>query len=394
VDLAARSRLWAYPWDVADAGVDGFRRDVAVRAGVGGVSLAASYHAGYFLQPHNARARSYFPEDGTVYFHPDPGRWDRLAIRPQPAALLSEADPLGELLRERDDSGLRVTCWTVCLHNSRLGTRHPDATVEDAFGNRRPFALCPSHPDVRAYVTTLVADLTRERRPDAVELETPGFLGFVHGHHHEKDGVGLTPEDDVLLSFCFCACCLDRARMHGVDGDAARSVVRGWLEESFARAEPRARWPSIRETGPAVFADHPAVHQYAVWRSEPVTSLVADIRDAMHPDTRLDVIIGPAAWTQGMDVAELTDVCDGFVFCAYDRSVPQVGSVVESFVAEAKGRPVNVGLRVFMPEQGCREDFISRVGVAAAAGASGLNFYNYGLIPLARLDWINDALRG
>lgn len=391
--FAARSRLWAYPWDVLELGRERVRHDALVRAGVGGVSLAASYHAGYFLQPRSSTKRARFPEDGTIYFEPDPGVWDGMRIRPQPAALLREGDALGDLLRDRDRSGLRVTCWTVCLHNTRLGLLHPDVTMEDAFGQRRPFALCPSHPDVRAYAITLVADLTRRYRPDGVELETPGFMGFVHGHHHEKDGVGLTAEDDVLLSLCFCPACLARARAAGVDGESARAVVRNWLAESFTRAEPHARWESIRADGASVWADVSAVHDYVRWRNEPVTSLVADIRAAMHPDTRLDVIISDAGWTQGMDPTALGAVCDGLVLCAYDRTPAQVGATVQRMVAEAGRCQINAGLRVFMPEQSSRADFIARVAAAAANGAAGMNFYNYGLIPAARLDWIGEALR-
>ena len=40
-------------------------------------------------------------------------------------------------------------------------------------------------------------------------------MGFAHEYHHEKDGVGLTPEDDFLLSLCFCPACLARAAEAG-----------------------------------------------------------------------------------------------------------------------------------------------------------------------------------
>ncbi len=113
-------------------------------------------------------------------------------------------DVLGELVRRRDAGGLRVSCWTVCLHNTRLGLFHPDAVTRNAFGDPNYYNLCPSHPDARAYVRTLVADVTQRYRPDVVELESPSFMGFAHEFHHEKDGVGLPPEDDFLLSLCFC----------------------------------------------------------------------------------------------------------------------------------------------------------------------------------------------
>ena len=43
-------------------------------------------------------------------------------------------------------------------------------------------------------------------------------MGFAHEFHHEKDGVGLTAEDDFALSLCFCDSCIARAAKAGVDG--------------------------------------------------------------------------------------------------------------------------------------------------------------------------------
>ncbi|MER8576253.1 hypothetical protein NKH20_30495, partial [Mesorhizobium sp. M1374] len=83
----------------------------------------------------------------------------------------------------------RVSCWTVCLHNTRLGMLHPQAVTRNAFGDANYYNLCPSHPDARAYVRALVADISHSYRPDRIELESPSFMGFAHEYHHEKDGV-------------------------------------------------------------------------------------------------------------------------------------------------------------------------------------------------------------
>jgi len=50
-----RLSMWTYPWDVVDLGVDTVVRDVRDRARLNGVSLAAAYHAGRFLQPRSPR---------------------------------------------------------------------------------------------------------------------------------------------------------------------------------------------------------------------------------------------------------------------------------------------------------------------------------------------------
>jgi hypothetical protein len=107
----------------------------------------------------------------------------------------------------------------------------------DALGGwRRPRAA-------RAYACALVADVTGSYRPDVIELESPCFMGFAHEFHHAKDGVGLTAEDDFLLSLCFCPACLARAGRAGVDGERARATVRRWIVVTCEREFPAPRWP-------------------------------------------------------------------------------------------------------------------------------------------------------
>ena len=130
-----RNAIWTYPWDVQDLGYQGVERDIRERAGLSGISLATSYHAGRFLQPRSPR-KTCLPEDGTIYFHPTPGRWNDVAIRPKVADVVVNGDDvLKGLIERRDAGGLAVNCWTVCLHNMRLGLLHPDAVTVNAFGH-------------------------------------------------------------------------------------------------------------------------------------------------------------------------------------------------------------------------------------------------------------------
>ncbi|TIX38042.1 MAG: hypothetical protein E5V36_22555, partial [Mesorhizobium sp.] len=159
--------MWTYPWDVQDLGFEMVERDLVERAGLNMISLAASYHAGRFLQPRSPRRKAYFPEDGTIYFKPTAARWADLAIQPKVADVISQGgDVLGELVRRRDANGLGVSCWTVCLHNTRAGMLHPQVVTRNAFGDPNYYNLCPSHPDARAYVRALVADVTHTYKPD------------------------------------------------------------------------------------------------------------------------------------------------------------------------------------------------------------------------------------
>ncbi len=386
--------IWTYPWDLLDIGIGEVVAEIRDRAGLGGISVASSYHAGKFFQPRSALRKTYFPEDGTIYFKPRSGRFEGLAIQPKVADLVLECqDVLDALVRERDRIGLAVNAWTVCLHNTRLGLLHPEACCRNAFGDVARYNLCPSHPDARAYAVALVAELTHGYAPDAVELESPNFMGYAHEFHHEKDGVGLTPEDDFLLSLCFCPSCLVRAARAGADGEAARRTVRSWIEEAAARAMPAPRWPDFVAAGPAVFDAYPEVRDYVLWRTEPVTSLVREIREAAHPASAIRYIDIKGGWLLGADLAAIAQVCDGIVFCAYDTEPAQLARDVADAVAAASGKPVIAGLRLFVPELDGPGKLADKVRAASSAGAVGCNFYNYGLVPAARLDWVRAALQ-
>ena len=292
------SAMWTYPWDVLDLTADRVLDELA-GAGLDTISLASAYHAGRFLQPRSPVRKSYYPEDGTIYFCPTPALWSEARIVPKVAGILEQGDVLADLVRRRDAGGLRVACWTVCLHNTRLGVLHPEAVTRNAFGDPNVYSLCPSHPDARTYVATLAHDLSTRYRPDVIELESPSFMGFAHGFHHEKDGVGLNPEDDYLLSVCFCPACLARAARAGVDGEKARATVRQWIVEACDRELPAPRWPDFPAAGPDVFRPWPEVFAYVAWRFEPVTSLIAEIRARTDPATEVHLIEGKTAGSAG-----------------------------------------------------------------------------------------------
>jgi hypothetical protein len=381
--------MWTYPWDVQDLGYERVEADLRDRAGLDMISLATSYHAGRFLQPRSPVRKAYFPDDGTIYFRPDPKRWDGAAIQPKVADVIAGGDDvLAELIRRRDRGGLAVGCWTVCLHNTRIGTLHPEAVTRNAFGDLNPYALCPSSPAARDYVRRLVADVSHGYRPDRIELETTGFMGFAHEHHHEKDGVGLNPEDDFLMSLCFCDHCLTAAARSGIDGGSARETVRGFVADACERAVPRAVFPDFPACGPDAFRSWPELHAYVLRRFETVTSLAADLREATHPDTRLLIIDISDGWVGGCDLAALASVTDGAILCAYDMAPDAVsGLIADGRARVGPDKFLGTGFRLFYPEMKGRDDVQSRVAAAAGAGVDGGNVDNYGLVPAARLDW-------
>ncbi|MBB2671696.1 UNVERIFIED_ORG: hypothetical protein GGE64_001631 [Rhizobium etli] len=388
--------MWTYPWDIQDQGLEAIAAEFRNRAGLNTISMATSYHAGRFLQPRSPQQKAYFPEDGTVYFRPDERLWQDKVIRPLMAGNVTErGDMLEALTREREATGLAVSCWTVCLHNSRLGMLHPDHVTRNAFGNPNYYNLCPSSPAARAYAVTLVRDITTNYRPDMVELESPNFMGFAHEYHHEKDGVGLNAEDDFLLSLCFCDHCTARAAKAGVPVEGARRSVARFIAEFCERDIPERQFPDFPAAGINAFLDHPDLHAYLAWRSEPVTSLIGEIKAAADPASRIVLIDLKHGWLGGVDLSAVGRLCDGAILCCYDITPDAVGDVIRTGrAAIGPEKFLGVGLRVFYPEVGEAAILAARAKAAADAGADGVNFYNYGLIPAKRLDWVRAAVDG
>ncbi|WP_119257886.1 hypothetical protein [Shinella zoogloeoides] len=386
--------MWTYPWDIQDQGLEALAADLAGRARLNTVSMATSYHAGRFLQPRSPRQKAYFPEDGTVYFRPDESLWRDKMIRPLMAQNVAErGDMLAALTKARAQTGLKVSCWTVCLHNSRLGMLHPGHVTRNAFGNANYYNLCPSSPAARDYVVTLVRDITTNYRPDMLELESPNFMGFAHEYHHEKDGVGLNAEDDFLLSLCFCDHCTARAEKAGVPVEGARKTVARFIAELCERAVPERQFPDFPEAGIDAFRAHPELHAFLAWRSEPVTSLIGEIRAAADPATRIVLIDLKDGWLGGVDLAAVGKLCDGAILCCYDMTPEAVGEVIRTGRALlGPDKFLGLGLRVFYPEVDGPEILTARVKNAVEAGVDGVNFYNYGLIPAKRLDWVGEAV--
>ncbi|MEY3527115.1 MAG: hypothetical protein RI997_1224, partial [Pseudomonadota bacterium] len=146
--------IYTYAWDLAEEGVSKAVGQFEA-LGLDTVTIAGSYHAGKFLRPHGRAGKVYFPEDGTVYFKANPARYG--AIKPVANSLLSSQDVLRELTSQER---MKTNVWLVLLHNTLLGSAHPDSAVSNAFGDRYIYNLCPSAPDARAYAIGLAQDVT------------------------------------------------------------------------------------------------------------------------------------------------------------------------------------------------------------------------------------------
>jgi hypothetical protein len=381
-----QASMWIYLWDLVDEGYD-VVLDRLRAHGLTSISLAAAYHAGKFLSPHNPHQKVVFPEDGRIYFHPNPNLYGR--ITPLVSTLVREGHGLEDVRRAAERHDLETRAWVVCCHNTPLGTMYPDCTVVDAFGDHLVHSLCPCHPEVRHYLKALIADVA-STGVGVIELEALQFQGYAHGYHHEREGIQLTVPMRFLLGLCFCPSCEKRAAGQHVDFHGVRDFTRRTLEELFASpARLTERFVSIEDLPADLF------RPFRLWRESEVDELLGECV-ARVPKTRLRPMasVDPLARTMvGVDPQRLAKTAGNILLLGYVQDGAALRSALEPMLPSLPKGKVTVGFQVGLPESGGKSAFLDRLAAARALGMQSFNFYNYGFIPLENLEWIREGLR-
>lgn len=333
----------AYPWDVL--GDPGF---VARAEGMETVALAAAYHSVRAATPSHPKHQLVTASYAALYRPVRSSVWQGRRLRPLEPTWTSTPDSWGAAADVLRAAGLRVSAWVVLTHNTRLGTEFPDVAVVNCFGDRYPYALCPSHEEVRAYAATLAVEAARDA--DEVSLEACGQLGLVHGSHHEKTDNAWTATAQRWLSVCCCTECQKAWSSRGLDPVWVLSTLR----------------EAVRTSSEVPFADDLLAVRHAaadLLRAEVLAGLEVPVILHAHPDPWVTGASPGLTPSTGPDVAAL-------VVPAWPTdSAPVVKA------AAATGRPVDAYVTVVRTEEGLA-DHARRV---VAAGATGLAIYHLGL---------------
>jgi hypothetical protein len=400
--------IFAFATDLVDEGLETVL-DRLQEAGLGGVTLAASYHHGRDIFPHNPKRKVHFLEGGALFFRPASERYGDLRIQPNVSRLAHEVDVLTDLREAADRRSMGVHAWTVFLHNSTLGQRYPDCTPENAFGDRYLTDLCPANPDVRAYVRALSADISA-RGADTIVSESLHYHPLEHGFHHERYFIDLGARSRYLLGLCFCPHCLAAASGRGAGADSVRRFVREELQRVFdGSAEDRSEEIAREEMASLAGGE---MAGYLEAREERVAALVAEAADAV-ADTRtrftfMDLsgaVKGYAtgkptggaaptiAWKLGVDLDGVARACHGLEAIGYAADPDRLRFDLEAYGALLPpGGLLASALRPMQPDCDGPRNLGSKLKVARELDLSRIDFYHYGFMRLAQLGWIQEAL--
>jgi hypothetical protein len=374
-----------FPWDLA---IEGIERGVdAIRQlECDTVLLSVNYH----------RARLFRPRQPGLGFHHRTHDWLDVDVDGAPPSL-ANPDPAarGVVLRIRDECrrrGLSFTANVIGCHNTTLGLERPDWTVENAFGNRYAFALCPANPEVRRYLETLVDGVCRKLAPDAVLLDSFSYLDAIHREHHELMFVSPGSAAEHMLSLCFCPHCTA-----GIDDvERVRAIARRLVESGVTTSSREFD----REEQCALLFEFPELQAMEARRGQVVQSLLEAMgRIAETTGASLDCSSGllarPCArgWTEGAALSVRAAVCRRVYIQSY---FPSAASAVQDFEWAAAVTPAGRLILASMLGEwhvSSSDDLLRRVRYAVDAGAAGVSYYNYGLLNETRLGWMREANR-
>jgi hypothetical protein len=402
--------IFSFATDFHDEGLETVLDNVQQRAGLGGVTVAAAYHEGRDIFPHNPVHKVRFLEGGAIFFRPDRSRYEGLRIQPHVSELTEQADVVADLCAAAERRGLKVHAWTVFLHNDTLGTRHPDCAPRNAFGDPYVTDLCPANPDARAYVRALAGDIAR-LGVTTVLAESLHYHPIEHGYAHERYFIELGPQARYLLGLCFCEHCLAAARARGVDADAVRRFAREELEGVFAGDGTQDLAEVERdELGSLARGE---LGGYLAARDDTVTTLVREATQAAHREgetrfTFMDLsgaVKGYAtgqptgepaptiAWRLGVDLRSVADACDAVEAIGYTADPYRLRFDLDAYREATAGAPLSVALRPMPPDCDSSENLAAKVRLVADLGLERADFYHYGFLRLSALDWIQEAVR-
>jgi hypothetical protein len=403
-----RTSAFCFAGDLADEGVATVLDNIEQRGTLGGVTMAAAYHASRDLFPHARVRRLRYQPGGEIFFRPDPSLWRGIAVQPRPSRLVADGDPLGALVEAASARGLTVQAWTVFLHVDWTEDGDPRFAEQTCFGDPCLTQLCPANPDVRAYAGALALDLAR-RGVSSVLAESLHHHPLEHGAHHERYFVELGAAARLLLGLCFCTYCLAGARRCGADPEELRKRACEVVESALAGTAPQSSAElSYAEAAALLGGQLGALLES---RCDIVASLAGELAEVTGAQgSRLEMLDGsgsvkgyatgrpegdPApsiAWRLGVDIAACAEAGAAIGAIAYAADPARVELDLAAYRALAPDAPLVVALRPVAPDCDSPENLASKLRAAREAGADRVDIYHYGLAPLSALDRVRDAL--
>jgi len=375
--------FYCHPWDLEDEGIEFALGRLRGEIGVDAISVTAVASEVRLIRGRPLGGKRTFVCPSAAHFQPDSSIHRDNRIRPAPAAWMKARNPLERIARVSEREGLGLRVRVNCCEGRQLADRHPHAACVNVWGDPFGDRICPSQPDVRAYVAALMEDLSRNYPLSAIELSGNNFAGGWEPDWYEHAGRCGAGMQHIVSTWCFCTACRQRAEEQHIDADAVRSAILAGWDAMLPAKTPEA------DAAILGLRANPQVAAYEDFRREAVCALLRSARAKARRPLRVEV--GLAGEFPGLDVARIRDCCDGLVVpvCEFEGE-----EVCAEEIARFGGTTKCDGRLICYPpftEEG--PSLVAQAHRAAGMGYAALGFEDYGLAPAPCLEWVRQAIR-
>lgn len=278
---------FAYPWDLADIGVK--TALARLRAdGFGALELTVCYHPITLHMPGAPGRRMMQMDQGAVFFPARPERYGRIvpALYPDPEVI----SVWPQVADSASDLGLDLNAWMPALYQPWIAHAYPDTARVTPGGQRNLAGVCPTSPDVREFLATLVGDLAERFPVRTVQLEGVTHPFFDTGWRLPRILVEVSPWTRWLASLCFCPSCRRAAENRGIAVEAFRARVCKELTAAYNAPDPPPDRPLAEAHAERQLEDEEYA-EFIAMREDACVGLVHAIADSLR-SVRPEAVLG------------------------------------------------------------------------------------------------------
>lgn len=378
--------MWTYPWDLQDEGYDAVLGKLKNDVGLDAINLASAYHTFDMLRPHLRKQNHLQVTQAAIYFQPQTDLYADTSITPPTSPWMGGDNWWGKAAESAERVGIALNSWTVFFHNSYLAQQYSHCAIERCTGDISISALCPANPDVRAYTIALSKDLVQNYGIKLLECESLDYAGWGHTHHHAKHGIPFGAGGQYLYALCFCPSCQNKAMEANIDVVHLRAKVTAKIQTLFETGQ------AITSSPAELAEEMPELTAFNHMRENVVTSLVHDIQESI--DIPLSFILMGTPDISGANPAEISQIAQSLEILSYTNNPQRTHQNIAERLPHLKSpEQLIVGLQAYAPASPNADILCENVEIAQKLGINKFAFYNYGIMPIAALEWIKKAIQ-
>lgn len=386
--MSFRTGIVCSLWDLVDEGVDAVLDCVHGELGAGRVVLPLATGRMAQLRPRVSTGQRVFRTGGGTHFTAEADRYAATRCKPLVADWLHGRHPADAVVRGCRERGLELWVSLATADLGRMVAKHPEAAVKNVFGDCSEHRLCLLNADVAELLRVLTLEVAQRFEPDAIVLTGLMSLGL-DWHAERLDGpprFGVVGR--LLAGLCFCESCRQQGGMADVDMESAGRCACDYLSRVLQGG------PATEESVGEWLGSDPPAADWLAFRVRSILSWLAAVRAATRCPIYIQWELDDGATVAGLaDRVDLPTVEPRLLNVSGSVDPPKTREQLAERLAGCDVESTGLLLPAFDPAASDGRGLVQLLTAAAELGVSSVNLFQYGLLPLGRMQEVRQAIR-